>query len=122
MIDSIMLVVGILNDALDVPVGTEIPSNVTSDVPRELVTVALDGDLSDEFLQRPRMTLTCWGKTNKEAHALAVACVDALRDESLDHPYLANVDLETMSRDLWTRTGQSRYLVVVELTIDNDET
>lgn len=122
MIDSITLAVGILNGALDVPVGTEIPANVTADVPRELVTVALDGDLSDEFLQRPRLTLTCWGKTDKEAHALAVACVDALREESLDNPYLANVDLETMSRDLWSRTGQSRYLAVVELVIDNDET
>lgn len=121
MIDAISLAISILQEAVAVPVSTEIPTDATSDVPHELVSVALDGDTSDEFVLRPRLTLTCWGKTDPEAHALAVACVDALRDASLDHPYLSNVDLETMSRDLWSRTGQSRYLVVVELIINTDE-
>ena len=114
MINPITLVVEILKAALDVPVSTEIPADRAT----RLVTVALDGDESDEFVLRPRVTLTCWGLTDKDAQQIAVSCVDALREESLDHPYLSSADLETMSRDLWTKTGQSRYLVEMNLTIN----
>ena len=114
MIDPIALVVGILKAALDVPVSTEIPTDRAT----RLVTVALDGDESDEFVLRPRVILTCWGATDKDAQRIAVTAIDILREESLDHPYLSSADLETMSRDLWTKTGQSRYLVEMNLTIN----
>lgn len=117
MIDPNALVVGILSDALAVPVTTELPSERN---PR-CVVVAQDGDTSTEFVQRPRMNLMCWGNNDPDARTIAVSCIDALRDASFDHPYLSNVDLETMSRDLWSKTGQSRYLAVVELIINTDD-
>lgn len=116
MIDPNELVIGILSDALAVPVTTEMPTDRN---PR-CVVVAQDGDESDEFVLRPRMNLMCWGDNDPDARMIAVACIDVLREASLDHPYLSSADLETLSRDLWTKTGQSRYLAAVELTINYD--
>ena len=115
--DCIELAVGILADALEVPVSTEHPR----ERPQTFVLVALVGDYSDEFLLRPRIGITVWGETDRAAHTLAMSCVDALRDASLDHPYLSAAQLETMSREEWTRTGQARYLVEMDLVINTDE-
>ena len=115
--DPTELVVGILSDALAVPVSTDIPA----DRPDRLVLVDLTGDQSDEFLLMPRYALTCWGATDKDAHGIAMSAVDALRDASLDHPYLSAVQLETMSREEWSRNGQSRYVAEVDLVINTDE-
>ena len=79
--DCIELAVGILADALEVPVKTEHPR----ERPQTFVLVALVGDYSDDFLLRPRIGITVWGETDRAAHTLAMSCVDALRDASLDH-------------------------------------
>ena len=115
--DAIELVVGILKDALNVPVSTEIPQERH----QRFVMVALDGDQSTPFLLMPRIALTCWGETDRDAHGIALSAFEALRDASLDHPYLSAADLETMSREEWSRTGQSRYLALINLTINTDE-
>lgn len=115
--DCIELTVGILARELEVPVSTEVPQNR----PGAFVLVDLVGDYSDEFLLRPRIGLTVWGETDRVAHTLAMSCVDVLRDAALDHPYLSAAQLETMSREEWTRTGQARYLVEINLTVNTDE-
>ena len=46
---------------------------------------------------------------------------DALREEALTHPYLSAAQLETLSRDEWTSTGQARYFARLQLTINTDE-
>lgn len=111
------LVVGLLEDALAVPICTDIPRNR----PPRMVLVSLDGDASSEFLLKPRVALTCWGTSDRDAHEGALSAVQALQDAALDHPYLSGVDLETMSRDEWSRTGQGRYLAILNLTINVDD-
>lgn len=115
--DPTELVVGILSDALAVPVSTDIPA----ERPDRLVLVDLTGDQSDELILRPRYALTCWGVSDKDAHGIAMSAVDALRDSAWDHPYLSAVQLETMSREEWSRNGQSRYVAEVDLVINTDE-
>lgn len=114
MTDTTPLVIEILQDALDVPVTTDMPKNR----PDRLVLVDLTGDQSTEFLLMPRYGLTCWGTSDKDAHTTAINAVQALWDAALEHPKLTGCDLETMSRDEWTANGSSRYLAEVALTIN----
>lgn len=115
--DAIELAVGILADALEAPVMTDIPM----ERPQRLVTVDLDGDESTEFILRPRLALTCWGTSDKDAHGLALSAVQALQEAAETHPYLSAASLDTMSREEWSRNGQGRYLALVTLTINTDE-
>lgn len=111
------LVLDLLSDALDVPVSTDMPR----DRPTRLVLVDLSGDQSTPFLLRPRYDLTCWGTSDRDAHGLALSAVQALQEAALDHPYLSDCQLETMSREEWSRNGQGRYLAVVDLVINTDD-
>lgn len=112
--DDIALVVGILADSLDVPVSTEIPP----ERPERLITVSLISDSSDMLIHRPSMALTVWGASDKDAHGLAVSAYHALATAAQTHPKLSSAQLETMSRDEWTRDGQARYLCEVSFTIN----
>lgn len=114
--DPIGLAVDILKERLDAQVSTELPK----DRPPRYVMVGLDGDESTPFLLRPRLALTCWGATDRDANSLAISALGALEDAALDHPYLSSCDLETMSREEWSRNGQSRYLAIVTLTVNVD--
>ena len=114
--DPIQLAVEILKENVDAEVSTELPKYR----PPRYVMVGLDGDESTPFLLRPRLALTCWGASDRDANQLAISAVEALRDAALDHPYLSSCDLETMSREEWSRNGQSRYLAIIELTINVD--
>ena len=114
--DATKLVIDILSDALTVPVSTDIPR----DRPDRLVLVDLSGDESTPYLLRPRYDLTCWGTSDSDAKGIALSAVQALQEAALDHPYLSACQLETMSREEWTRNGQGRYLAVVGLVINID--
>lgn len=105
----------ILGDALSVPVSTEVPS----ERPTELVTVDTD-DQSDGYVISSRCYLTCWGRSDMDAHGIAIACAEALWDAALDHPLLSSAQLDSVGRDRWSRTGQARYEVVMDLTINNE--
>jgi len=115
--DTTKIVTDILTEALSVTVSTDIPR----DRPERLVLVDLTGDQSDEFILRPRYDLTCWGTSDRDAHGIALSAVQALQEAALDHPYLSACQLETMSREEWSRNGQGRYLAVVDLTINTDD-
>lgn len=115
--EGIELAVSILKESLDVPVGTEIPR----DRPRRFVMVDLEGDQSTPYLLRPRIALTCWGATDKDARGIALSALEALQEAAEYHPYLFDVSLETMSREEWSRNGQGRYLALIDLTINTDE-
>lgn len=117
MIDATELVVGILRESLDVPVSTEIPAQR----PQRLVVVVQEGGPSTPFLSQPRYSLTCWGESDPDAKRMAQACVDALWDAALDHPYLSACTHVSTTRDEWTSTGQARYYVTVDLTVNTDE-
>lgn len=120
--DVTALVVGVLSEALDVPVSTESPwKDTNTPLPKRLVTVDLAGDRSDQFILRPIFQLVCWGATDQEAHGIARACLDALWGAAEDHPYLSACQLESMARDTWAANGQARYIVTVDLTINTDE-
>lgn len=112
--DDISLVVEILSEALSVPVSTEIPA----ERPTRLVCVSLTSDQSTEYLHLPTVTLMCWGTSDLEAHGLALSAVHALTDAAKTHDLLSSADLQTMSRDEWTRNGQARYLAEIDLTIN----
>ncbi len=114
--NPITLVVGILQDALDVQVLTEMPE----DRPGSCVMVSLEGDSSTEVLLRPTIALTCWAASDKAAHELALSAMQALQEEALDHPYLSSIGLESLSREQWSRNGQSRYLAILDMTINVD--
>lgn len=126
MTNPIDIVHEILATALSVPVTTPaleaIPTmgSIPQDRPSRLVLVDLDGDASSEFLQRPRLALTCWGTTNREAHEIALSAVDALREAAMDHDLLSAVELESISSEQWSRTGQGRYLVLLTAYINTD--
>ena len=118
--DPIEMVVGILSDALDATVSTEMPGTAKSpaSLPCRYVMVALAGDMSTELLLMPRMALTCWGTSDRDAHSLAVSAWQALAEAATEHPLLSSCQLETMSRDEWGNTGASRYFMELDLTIN----
>lgn len=120
MVDPIALAVGVLADALDpVPVSTEVDFNRQGF--DRLAVVTLEGMQDDGFLTTATIGLTIWGRTDRDAFGMTVAAADALRDEALTHPYLSAAQLESMARDEWTSTGQSRYFARVQLIINTDE-
>lgn len=112
--DPIELVVDLLKDGVNAPVFTEMPT----DRPTACVQVSQGGDRSTELLLQPRINLLVWGESDVAARTLAVACVDCLRDAALDHELLSSAQLESMSRDEWTRTGHARYFVELDLVIN----
>lgn len=119
--DATQLVLDILGDALAVPVSTDMPREKDHAMPTRYVLVDKSGDQSTPFLLRPRFDITCWGTSDRDAHGLALSAVQALQEASMDHPYLSDCQLETLSREEWSRNGQGRYLAVVDLIINSDE-
>lgn len=115
--NAITLVKSILTESLAVPVSTDVPANR----PDRLVTIDLEGDSSTFYVLRPRIALTCWGRSDRDAHGLALSAVQALQEAALDHPYLSDAALETLSREEWSRNGQGRYLALMSLTINVDD-
>lgn len=115
------LVLDVLSDALAVPVSTDMPATRDHVTPSRYVLVDLSGGQSDGIILRPRYDLTCWGTTDRDAHGIAISAVQALQDAALDHPYLSACQLETLSREEWSRNGQGRYLAIVDLVINTDE-
>lgn len=117
MIDTTKLVIDILTDALNVPVSTDMPT----DRAEQLVLVDQSGDQSTPYLLMPRYDLTCWGLSDRDAKGIAISAVQALQNATFDHPYLSECQLETLSREEWSRNGQGRYLAVVDLVINTDD-
>lgn len=115
--DGVELAVSLLKESLEVKVGTEVPRNR----PQRFIMVDLDGDESTPYVLRPRIALTCWGASDKDARGIALSALDALQEASEDHPYLSDAALDTMSREEWSRNGQGRYLALINLTINTDE-
>lgn len=115
--DTTALAVGILADALDVPVQTDIPL----ERPSRLVMVWQESDQSDRFILRPTYAITCWGRTDVDARGIAISALHALSLASETHPYLSAVEVVNLVRDEWTANGQARYVLTVELTINTDE-
>ena len=115
--NPIKLVKGILDDALDVPVSTEVPEKR----PKRMVIVSLDGDLSDAFFLRPRIGLTCVGLSNLDAFNMSVDAVEALRSSAQTHPYLSSVQLNGKSGDMLDRSGEGIYYALLDMTINTDE-
>ena len=114
--DTTKIVVDILADAMAVPVSTEMPA----DRPERYVLVDLSGDQSTPYVCRPRYALTCWGTSDVDAHGIAISAVQALQEAAMDHWLLSSCQLETMSREEWSRNGQSRYVAMVDLTINTE--
>lgn len=118
MVDPIELTVSVLKEALEgVPVSTEVPS----DRQPRFVSVSLEGMQDDGFLTTADLGLVVWGRTDRDAAGMTFRAIDALRDESMTHPYLSAAQLQSMSRDEWTSTGQARYFASVQLIINTDE-
>lgn len=112
--DEIELVVSTLSDALDVDVCTDVPP----ERPDRLVVVALDGYTPDEFLLKPRVALYCYGTSDADAARLALQATKTLQDAALTHPLLSSVEMDTKSGSIWTETGDSYYLAVLDLVIN----
>lgn len=113
--DSLEIVVDELSKAFpDVDVSTEVPA----ERPERLVWVKRDGGGGDEFLDRPRVSLTCYGASDVDAEDICLGCVDALQEAAQVHPYLSHCELETMSRDSWSVDGTARYRAVVDLVVN----
>lgn len=118
MLDTTEIVVGILADALDCPVSTEIPPQR----PDRAVTVMLESDAgTDIFFLRPTYSITCWGLSDIDAKRIAMAAFYALTDAALTHKWLSSVRMDNLTRDLWTGTGQARYVLTFETLFNTDE-
>lgn len=117
MIDTTAYIVGVLSDALNVDVQTDIPL----ERPKRLVMVSQEGDESDMFLLRPIYSFTCWGVSDVDARGIALSVIHTLADDALDSKWLSSVDLNSMLRDEWTGTGQARYVMSLSLTFNYDE-
>lgn len=116
MIDETQLCIDILKSALtDVEVSSELPFEHPCG---SYVQVSRTGGDESEELATPIMTFICWGKSDVQAKALAADCVHAMADQAKIDPLLSDSRLITMSRDEWTATGQSRYMVQLKLTIN----
>lgn len=115
MSNAVSITVSILQQALrNVPVSTEVPQAR----PRSFVMVAQTASEGDAFIERPTMSLTCWGESDAPAYSLALSCLEALQDAAETHPQLSAVSLDTLSRDEWGATGASRYMLQLQLTIN----
>lgn len=124
MVDPIQLTVEVVADALQtVPVSTEVPFTAAhpSEQPQRYVVVTLEGLQDDGFIALANVSLTVWGLSDRDAFGMATAAADALREEALTHPYLSAAQLETLTRDEWTATGQARYFARMQLTINTNE-
>lgn len=117
MIDTTAYVVGVLADALDAPVQTDIPL----ERPSRLVMVSQEGDESDMFILRPTYAFTCWGLSDVDARGIALSALHALTDDAETSDWLSNVDMDGMVRDEWVSTGQARYVMTLTLTFNTDE-
>lgn len=117
MIDTTEIVVGILADALDVPVSTDIPMRR----PERLVMVSLEAEESDGFLLRPTYSLMCWGLTDMDARGIAVSALHALSEAAETHAWLSSVAMDNMARDEWSGNGQARYALTVRMVFNTDE-
>ena len=119
--DATELTVSLLREAFqDVPVSTELPMG-RENRPERLVVVTLVGGPDDGFLYTPLMGITCYGTTDRDAFLMAQYAADTLAEAAMDHPYLSESETESISRDEWTTTGQSRYYAQVRLYINTDE-
>lgn len=117
MIDTTEIVVGILADALDVPVSTDIPMQR----PDRLVMVALESEEDDPFLLRPTYSLTCWGMSDVDAKGIAMSALHALADAAATHGWLSHVAMDNLTRDEWSGTGQARYVLTLRMVFNTDE-
>ena len=115
--NPIELTVGLLAEALDTHVSTEVPQ----ERPERMVVVTLEDDRSDEFILRPVVGLICFGTSDLDAHNLSIAAIAALRMAAYDHPYLSAAQLDNRESDRWGRTGEGICTCLVALTINSDE-
>lgn len=114
-LDSVGIVVAVLRAALPgIKVSTEMPARR----PGRAVMVAQVGGTCDEFTDRPRIEMTCWGTSDTDARTLAMDAVLALSDAAEAHPYLSSSEMETISRDEWTQDGSARYRAVADLVVN----
>lgn len=114
MTDPVALVVGILADALDVPVSTEVPEQR----PDRLVLVSLGGGSSDEFIAKPRIEALCWGTSDADAMSIAIDVVHGLQEAAETDEHLSSAEAETIARDGWFQGGGARYRVVVDCIVN----
>lgn len=113
--DAIAVNVAVLAAALpDVDVCTEVPP----DRPGRMVVVERTGGAMDTCFDYPEITLTCWGATDQEASALAVAAARALFEAAQTHPLLSSSDMESKSGDDWPQDGTPRHRVVLQQVIN----
>lgn len=116
MADATAITLEVLRDSMpEVEFVTELPPEVPT-APTVMVTQT--GGTESDFLLEPIITLTCWGKDDPAANALSTDCMHAMSVAAESHPLLSASSLVNKSRDSWTATGQSRYMVQLQLTIN----
>lgn len=116
MADATAITLEILRSSVpEVEFVTELPPDVPT-APTVMVTQT--GGTESDFLLEPIITLTCWGETDPAANALATDCIHSMSAAAESHPLLSASSLVNKSRDSWTATGQSRYMVQLKLTIN----
>lgn len=113
--DSMEIAVTALRAALP---GAKVSTEMPARRPGRAVMVAQVGGTCDEFMDRPRIEMMCWGTSDTDARTLAMDAVLALSDAAEAHPYLSSSEMETISRDEWTQDGSARYRAVVDLVVN----
>lgn len=112
--DATAINVAILSEALEVPVCTQVPK----DRPARMVCVERSGGSSEDCFDLPEITLLCWGATDAEASGIAITAAHALAEAAQTHDLLSSSELDSMSRDSWSATGEARYRAVLQQVIN----
>jgi len=117
--DPLAVNVSVLSEALPgVPVSTEYPPDFRDGeaLGERYVRVWLEGMGGDTFVAMPRVSLECWGESDADAMALAMAAVGALHSAAATHPRLSSSEWETAAGETWQ--GESYYRTVVNQAIN----
>lgn len=114
--DVLEMCISIISNGLD---WVEVSSNLPNPHPQgPYVTISRIGGKDTMFLLKPTIEILCWEQTDQKAYALARACIDALQQAIYTSGKLSSVDINTLARDEWAKTGQSRYRVVADLVVN----
>lgn len=107
--------IAFLRDRLGVPVSASVPAVR----PARFVTVSRTGGGADSFRDFPEFAVQAWGSSPSDAAALAVAARREL-PAMIELPHVGRVDLRGLYEYPDADSGQSRYQLVVGLTVSTD--
>lgn len=111
--DAEVLVRQWLASQLSIPVSTEIPSTR----PSEFVTVERVGGPIIDVRDKALITIKAWSTTRTKAGQLAHTVTDALSLGAIQHPQIANVEINSIVNYPDLDSGQARFQITAVVVV-----